>query len=477
MINGSKEKLIKYSSWTILAVITAICSYFIVHDAAWILGDDAIVMRETGWGHYFPLSNTIKPEIGRFFPMTYFMYNFWAPLFGHKITATQLYSFHVIIFVLFVIMTYYLVLCMLRNRNALFRYGVALLITLFMIGRHYPNFMNCFSTDWFVAFLNIASVLFGYLFYAKKRNLFGIIAFCVLVWITYCTENEFIVPLTWGIFGLLLWKKSSKSERIFHLSLIADAVVFLTIYFFFIFLKAEAFYSGSHGQEVGIIENAIKMIIAQKFLWVVILLFIVRIWDVVKNKSEFTIFDVFILTAVAYCCGGFILKLNWVLYYNRAIVISLPAVIYYLDYYLKPYWTVVIMSVFACWYSLKIPKAIKVISQSRNDTVQFMEKVVDNISSCDNVYLYYPAAENKNSGYDEIFRNWMYDSFETFLGYYTDNEDLKLERVAQYSGKQGLYIVVEINEKLSEDGNRPVVGDCVHVAHNNTRDMDAYIKK
>lgn len=475
MMNESKERLIKYSSWTILAVITAICSYFIVHNAAWILGDDAIVMGKAGWGHYFPMSRTIIPENGRFFPLTYFMYNFWAPLFGHKITATQLYSFHVIIFVLFIIMTYYLVLCILRNRNALFRYGVALLITLFMIGRHYPDFMNCYSTAWFGAFLNIASVLFGYLFYTKKRNLYGIIAFCVLAWATYCSEIAFIVPLAWGVAGLLLWEKSSKSEKIFHISLIADAVLFLVIYFFCIFLKAESFYSASHGVNVGLVENALKIILAQKFLWVVIALFVVRVWDVLKNKSDFTIFDVFILTAAAHCCGGFILKLNWVLYYNRAVVIALPAVIYYLDYYLKPYWTVVIMSVFACWYGLKIPKTINIVNQQRNDTVQFMEKVVGNMSGIENVYLYYPSVEH--SCFDEIYRNWLYEAFETFLGYYTDIEDLKLEWIDQYSGKEGIYIVTEINEKLSKDGNRPVIEDCVHVAHNDMRDMDAYIKK
>lgn len=475
MLTGKKDKLIKYINWLLLAIITAVCSYFIIHDAEWILGDDAIVIRRTGWGHFFPLSDTVKPEIGRFFPMAYFMYNLWIPLLGHKITAVQLYSYHVVIFVLFVIMTYYLVQDMLKKSNNMYRYGGALLVTLFMIGRHYSDFINCYSTVWFGAFLNVATVLFAYLFYTYKKNVFGIITFFVLLWMTYCIEVSFIVPLVWGICGMVLWKKSTKNEKIFHVSLIANALIFLLFYFFFIFLKSESFYSGSHGEDVGIIENAVKILIAQKFLWLVIILFIVRIWDIVKNKSEYSVYDVLILTAAAHCCAGFILKLNWVLYYNRAIVISLPAVVYYLDHYLKHYWTIAIMAVFACFYSCKIPTTIINNSRQRKDSAQFMERVVDNMSDNKNVFLYHPSGSGNS--FEDTMRDWLYASFETFLGYYIDYEDLKIERITQYSGKDGMYITIGYNEIISEKGNKPVVDDCIHVAHNEMRNMDAYIKK
>lgn len=468
-----KEKMIKYGSWALMALITVVCAFFIVHDAQWIIGDDAIVMNYSGWGHWFPMSHTVIPESGRFFPLSYQMYNLYAPFFDGQMSAQAMYLFHAIIFALTVGACFWLIQDILKKREAIWRYGIALLATVFFIGRVFPAYMNCFSTAWFGTSLTVLMLLFAYLFYTRKKMGYGLAAWLIVVWITYTGENAFVLPLAWGACGLLLmWKKSTKWERAFHIGLVADAVIFLLVYFFFIFLKIQTAYDGSHGTEVTFIGNMISILVAQKFLWIAAAVLFVRIWDVMKNKAEITFYDLFLLTAGAICVGGFILKLNWVLYYNGAVLIALPAVLYYLNQYLKPYWTALIMLVFAGWYGIKVPQTIKEIDGQRDDCHQFMTVLAEQVEQGKTVYLYNPGEKVDN--FDYIQRVWIYNAVETFLAYYMNNEGMQLERVSSFEGRAGIYVTIDKNEVLYPGSNVCVEETGEKIAHNEFRMLDAW---
>lgn len=472
-MENMKEKIIKYGSWALMALITIVCAFFIVHDAQWIIGDDAIVMTYSGWGHWFPMSYTIWPESGRFFPMNYQMYNFYAPFFEGQMSAQAMYIFHAIIFALSVGLCFYLIQDILKKREAIWRYGITILATVFFTGRNYVSFMNCFSTAWFGTFLTVALLLFAYLFYTRKQWWYGVVAFLIVVWITYTGENAFVAPLAWGTCGLLLlWKKSTKAERWFHIVLVADAIVFLLVYFFFIYLKTTKAYDGAHGSEVMLFGNMKNILIAQKFLWIAAAVLCVRVWDVLKNKAEITFYDLFLLTTGAVCVGGFILKLNWVLYYNGAVLVALPAVVYYLNQYLKPYWTALIMLVFAGWYGIKVPQTIKEIDGQRDDCHQFMTVLAEQVEQGETVYLYYPGEKVDN--FDYIQRVWIYNAVETFLAYYMDSEGMLLERVSSFDGRPGIYVTIDKNEVLYPGSNGCVEETGEKIAHNEFRMLDAW---
>lgn len=469
-----KEKMIKYGSWALMALITVVCAFFIVHNARWIIGDDAIVMKYSGWGHWFPMSHTVIPEIGRFFPMSYQMYNLYAPFFDGQMSAQAMYLYHAIIFALTVGACFWLMQDILKKREAIWRYWIALLATLLFIGRVFPMYMNCFANSWFGYSLTLLLLLFAYLFYTRKQMSYGVVAWLLVVWMTYIGENVFVLPLTWGACGLLLmWKKSTKWERAFHIGLVADAIVFLLVYFFFIFLRITKAYDGAHGSEVTLLGNMKSILIAQKFLWVAIIMFGVRVWDVLKNKAEIVFYDLFLLTAGAICVGGFILKLNWVLYYNGAVLMALPAVIYFLNEYLKPHWTALVMLIFAGWYGIKVPKSIRECDRDRQDSHQFMTVLAEQMNEGKTVFLYMPGEES--DVFDDVWRRWLYDATETFAGYYTEQEGLKLERVREFDGRQGVYVTIDKNEVLSEEGNAPVEAAGTKIAHCEMRNMDVWV--
>ena len=203
------------------------------------------------------------------------------------------------------------------------------------------------------------------------------------------------------------------------------------------------------------------------------MLFCVRVWDVLKNKAEIVFYDLFLLTAGAVCVGGFILKLNWVLYYNGTVLISLPAVIYFLNYYLKPYWTALIMLVFAGWYGMKVPKTIKECDRDRQGSHQFMVALTEQMNEGKTVYLYMPGDEQKT--FDAIWRKWLFEATETFAGYYMKQEGVKLERVNEFEGSPGVYVTIDKNEVLSDEGNEPVETAGTKIAHCEMRHMDAWV--
>lgn len=470
-----KEKMIKYGSWAFMMLVTVLCAFFIVHNAQWIIGDDAIVMTYSGWGHWFPMSHTVIPESGRFFPLSYQMYNLYAPFFDGQMSAQAMYLFHAIIFALTVGACFWLMQDILKKREAIWRYGIALLATVFFIGRVFPAYMNCFSTAWFGTSLTVLMLLFAYLFYTRKKMGYGLAAWLIVVWITYTGENAFVLPLAWGACGLLLlWKKSTKWERAFHIGLVANAVIFLLVYIFFILLKIEIAYDGSHGTEVTFIGNMISILVAQKFLWIAAIVLCVRLWDVLKNKAEITFYDLFLLTAGAVCVGGFILKLNWVLYYNGAVLVALPAVVYYLNQYLKPYWTALIMLVFAGWYGIKVPQTIKEIDGQRDDCHQFLTVLAEQVEQGETVYFYMPGETNKEI-FDVYWRDFIYDACQTFLRYYVVDKNLNIYAIAEFDESPGVYITMDISENLSPDGNQPIENIGVKIAHNEMRKLDAWI--
>ena len=209
-------------------------------------------------------------------------------------------------------------------------------------------------------------------------------------------------------------------------------------------------------------------------MWIAAAVLCVRVWDVLKNKAEITFYDLFLLTAGAQCLGGFVLKLNWSLYYTGSVLLCLPAVVFYLNYYLKPYWTALIMLFFAAWYGVKVPRTIREIDGQREDNHQFMTVLAEQVEQGKTVYLYTPGETNKEI-FDANWRCFIYDACQTFLRYYVGDENLELSSVSEFDGSPGIYITIDKNEILSADGNQPIESVGVKIAHNEMRKLDAWI--
>lgn len=478
MNKSTVEKVVPYIAWAFLILFLSICSYFVVHNAQWLIGDDAIVIRHTGFGHFFKPSDTIQPEIGRFFPFTYLQYNVLPLIINGNISATSVYIYQMIIMVLFAVIGFFLVLDILKERPSVWKYTIAFLITVFLVGRHYSDYVNCLSTSWFGSFVNILSVAFLYLYHKKGNLIYAVLAFIAFTYSSYCSEVNFVVPLTIGAGALaLLWRRLSVKSKTFYSSLILSSVVFLVIYYFKVYIHTTSAYDGSHGTEVTFLGNTFHILLAQKFIWLIILVAIGRIYEIIRFKKEFTIYDVLILAAAGHCVGGFILKLNWVLYYNRAIIIALPSVIYFLNVWLKPKYLFAVALCFAAFYGIKIPKTITTSQRNRTDAYIFVKQLI-NCKKSDNqdIVFYYPQDETED--FNNELRDWIYSSLQTYIAYELNQEDFYIERISSLNDIEtdNNYVIVtsSYNDLISETGNSEFTKGFIPLFNTRTEDFVVY---
>ena len=83
----------------VFVILVGVLSFFIVHNAEWLIGDDAILINKTGWGTPFSIWTTIQPELGRFFPLTYMHENIVLLFPGEMHSAAQHYVLNMILFI------------------------------------------------------------------------------------------------------------------------------------------------------------------------------------------------------------------------------------------------------------------------------------------------------------------------------------------------------------------------------------------
>lgn len=431
----NKELYIKAVFWTLWSALVITCVYYIVYNAQWFIGDDAIVIRHTGFGQAFlpndPL--TFNRPLGRFFPFSYLAYDVLL-LFnnGAYITPQAHYILHSVFFVVFVVAVTILLLRILANQKVLYRYSLAFLSIVVFVGRVYPQYTECFSTSWCGYTIVALFLLFVFLFYEKGKWIYGIVALLCINYFCYCGETCFVLPLSMGICALLFQRKTlAVREKVFNWLLVGSALLFLTLYALLILPYIETAYDGSHGSSVGILENAYRMLCAQKLLLLAFVLFMVRIVEVVWKKKEYSLYDNLLLTAASCCLGNFILRLNWTLYYNTAAMLVIPSVLYFSMAYLKERWTVVLFVLLALLYGYKIPTTIRKNQHHRSEISGEMSFLSRKVDEGVEVLWYEPEADEYS--YELELRNWKYASFNSCMGWIRHDPKFSLKRASEFT--------------------------------------------
>lgn len=448
-------KLVKGLFYGLSALLTGVLAFFIMYNAGWITDDDAIVVSHTGWGHFFNPKDTTMPSAGRFYPLAYVIYNI-LPL-CNVCSVNAHFALHTVVFVLFCVVSLWACYKAVKTERFTWQDGIlALSAAVICIARAYCNFLDAFSTIWVDYTLVIIWALCCYYVHTFQSKSALIIGLLSVTYLTYCLETNFVFPLSYGIIGLLCtWKKSSKLEKTYLWSLVAVGVLFLTLYFFLCFLHIENAYDGSHGQEITIFGNAIKMFIAQKVLWLVLIIVCWRAYCILVKKDEFEFWDTILLTGCAYCCGCAVMKLNWVLYYSLASIFMVPAVVHYLQRYIGSKWAWLIMLALALFMFRKIPGYIKDNQTGRQDTSETIAILESQYESGNNLYWYAPESGDKGN-FMVVQRAWLHNCLETLFAYQIGVENYDLQIINSFEGQAGIYVLPCENDKLI-----PAVNDAI----------------
>lgn len=451
-----KEEIWKVSFYGIAAILTGILAFFIMYNAGWIIGDDAIVISHTGWGHFFNPADTVTPSSGRFFPLAYTVYNI-LPLLGLT-SVNAHFALQTIVFVLFCIISIWAARKAIDAKQlAWHEYLLIFSAGMVCIARAYNNFLDAYSTVWVDYFLVMLWVLCCYYVHECQSLVAMTIGLLSVTWLTYCLETNFVFPLAYGIAGLIFIRENAtKLEKAYHWSLVSVGVIFLLLYFFICYLHIEEAYDGSHGVESTIIGNAIKMFIAQKVLWVVLILLCWRAYHIVIKKDEFEFWDTMLLTGCAYCCGCAVLKLNWVLYYSLASLFMIPAIVHYLHKYVGSKWALMIMLALALFTFRKVLSYIKTNQNDRQETAKIISILTTYYHNGICIYWYAPEDEREWDFHLDQ-REWQYVCTQTLFAWHVEEECYKFPKIKEFEGESGIYILPKENNELFPEYNSSII--------------------
>ncbi len=455
---GLSEKFYRTIYFACLAIFVGVLAFFISYNAQWLVGDDAIVIRHTGWGHFFNPTDTVSPESGRFYPLAYFAYNILYILGLTSVNAH--FILHTIFFLIFATCSIWVVNKAVNLQGNVWKYVVSFSAIAICIQRGYISFLDGFSTIWIDYTLLMTWSVCSFYVHANQSKIALVIGLIALNYLTYCLEANFVLPLCYSVIGLwLTWKSSTRLEKAYLFSIGASAIVFLLIYFFTCFIHIEHAYDGSHGSEVTFVGNAIKMLIAQKVLWLGLLVLVWRLYCILIKDNTCEFWDTMILSAFGFFCGCAILKLNWVMYYSMASILMLPALVHFILSGINRKIAVVVFLSLALFMCRTLPKFVYENQCSRKDTTEQME-TYENLYKNGQTFYWYEPSDGREWSFDMEICAWLRESLQTQLGWQVGNEDFKLNVISEFNPNSitpGVYMVSKQNEILFPGINEQII--------------------
>lgn len=453
---NQKNLLPQICFWGCLTALLAVCSYFLVHNAWWIIGDEAIVVSHTGMGKAFsPLGFSEMPEIGRLYPFAYNLYNVLLLFYDGYISPQAHYILQAIALVIFGLFFAFIGLRILKDKSSVWKYSITFFLVAIAVVRVLPEFITCYTGVWII-FMFLPVFLYCAIRFEETENWgFGIIALLTINYITYCYENVCTIPFAIGVCSLLFnYKNLSKNKKIFNFLLIAGCLLFLGIWAFAILPQATHFYS--HKAETSHIMNAFKIFVAQKIYWLAVIALIIRVVQIVRKKSEYSFYDSLLLASFACFLGTAILKLNFTYYYNIGSLIALVAILYFAKEYMKPYWVCLLFAFLALFYGRKYPSIIKKAQTDRVTSRTQITRLAD-MSKTTPIYWYAPFFEDQEVLWADV-RNCQRGRLETIMHWYMQNNDVRIiEKEAYDSSLNGAWLFPCENEKLFPDMEMPEI--------------------
>ena len=427
--------------WISLMVFLSVCVYFIIHNAHWLLGDEAIVFSHTGMGKAFSLLGFegMISTYGRMYPFAYSLYNILLLFYDGYVSATAVYTLQGVALVVFAVFFVFLAIHILRDVSSPWKYASIFFFAVICVFRVYTEFITCYTGVWIVFLFLPIFLFFSCRFMDSEKWVDGLIAFLSINYIIYCYETVFVIPTTIGICELLFhYRELTHRRRAFCIMLLGSGVLFLAIYACIVLPNANGFYH--HYGTTSFINNAIRMFIANKIYWLSALVLIARLIEVLLKKKPYSFFDSLLLSSFAYFLGAAVLKLDLTYYYNLGALVGLTASLYFLKDWMKPGWLCMVFVAFAFFYGRRIPSVIGKFQTERVDVYNQMSFLSEQLNGQEEVlYWYEPTIEGMSLAYLD-FRESAKLSVEAYLSWIQHCE-ITIQRKTSFDSSEGIWLV------------------------------------
>ena len=455
MRTTNQQRVSAISFWSLLAILLGVLGFFLVHNAWWLGGDEAIVISHTGMG--IPFLPTGFPDAvsqyGRLYPFAYNLYDVLL-LFGTGYISPEAhYALQTVALAVFAIAFAFIGLRILKQIPAIWKYSITFFFVVICICRVYSEFTTCYTGMWIVFMFLPVFLYCAIRFDETEQWGFGVVALLVINYICYCYENICVIPTALGACSLLFnYRQLDKNKKIFNWLLVVSGLLFLTLYAVIVLPQATNFYG--HHSDNSLIKNAMKIFIAQKIYWLALIALIYRTVQIIREKSTYSFYDSLLLTAFAYFVGTSMLKLDFTYYYNIGSLIALTAILYYGKENLSPKWVFVLMFILAIFYGRKMPANI---SKNQTDRIGVRNGVTWLAKQTDSTDIYWYAPEYEDPMYYLVdLRNCHKYSLETMMQWYLQDNSVKVTECAEFEPSlRGIWLFPGENSKLFPDMSVP----------------------
>ena len=411
------KSFLNYLPTCLYTLAVSVLTFFIVYRAGFLFGDQHQFLTTTALGHILPLSRYVIPELGRFFPLGITDYNVLL-LFFSAPSATAHYAINAICFVLTALLLYLLCRDILGERSTA-NETIAAITSLFLLSRVYMVFLDLIFPERVMTLMIVAFMFFAWRFWQTEQIGYMVGALIATVYMTYCKEPMFGAVFVFCGVILCFGQHLSKQKKIFLWLLVGNSIIFLALYYLLVYRNIGTAYDGSHG-ETNIWNTYFHMLYSQKILLVAIPVLLYRLYAFIAKKDRSHLFfDALLLSGFAYFGACLVLGLNFTYYYFPSVCLMTPPILYFLNYYLKKYWVVGIMSLLCLFYVAKLPKTIKDNQGARIDTYASVEALVNDYNNGYEIVW----QECQEDDWENVLCEWRRESLLAYFNYITKDAD------------------------------------------------------
>lgn len=270
----------------------------------------------------------VFPELGRFFPLNGYEYNILSSI---SVSPLFFYSYNAVQFLIFCLLMYKLLLNLFGSEGKL----ISMLVILALV------LTPGFATAWFrllvgdrnaIFFLTI--FIFTFLKFQKHQKVvYAVLGFISANIALYYKEPVFLLIGGLGLFHLVYgWRNLNVKQKIFDVSLLLSALVFVLLYLFVVYFKRSGVLYGETNISplIAFTKNVFNYALNDPFvIFLLFPLFFYRIYLLVKKRELHYVFDSLLFVSVIYSLVFFMLNMFAYYYLLPVYAFAVPSVLYF----------------------------------------------------------------------------------------------------------------------------------------------------
>lgn len=433
-------KQINKTGYYILLLLTIYCSYWIFHNANWIIGDNIMFIIGTAVGN----NNMMMYGFGRFFPLAFQEFNILnyipegsSPLAHYIISAISFYALVLVLTIFY-----------------------AKLIADRLQRKYLQSWLVCFFV--LLYFLNISFLsIFMDIIYPERMMLLWFALFMVTYWQGLKSEKVLWFVISAMISILNMFYKEpvfgsylvfiafmcifnchhlSKGQKLFNWIVIAGAVGYIFLYYFIVYRNTIKFYN--EDRYYGSFLNFVSVIFEwNRLFYIFILLGIYRAWKLIISHDRSQLFcDGLLFSGLAYLSAYILLNLNAAYYFLPVYILCMPAVIVITVKLLNKniLWGLTTLGVCVacfCGYFIHVRGAVYFYQYKRQTDMVFINMIADKYKQGNEIIWYQLENKQPQNKFANISASDRFNKLEKFLSYALNGITPQITHISELKNK------------------------------------------